>query len=411
MMPVSKGDKIKIYRIIGRLVVGGPAIHAINLNLGMNSNRFESVLVCGIENPGEHSLIDDAHSRGLKPLVIPEVVSEANLKPRDIKALLKLYRLFRREQPHIVHTHTAKAGFIGRLAACLARVPIVVHTYHGHILHGYYSPFKSWILRRMERILSCLTDRLIAVSGQVKSDLICYHVAPPEKIVVIPLGLELKPFVDCDAHGGAFRNELGLNNGHRLVGIVGRMVPVKNHRLFLDAAASVAAEEPVARFVVVGDGPLRQDMEQHALALGIGDRVLFTGWRRDMPKIYADLDVLVVSSNNEGTPVSAIEAMAARCPVVATRVGGVPDLVRDGETGYLVPAEDAEALSAAILRILEDPQTASRMAKTARAIAVQRFNTDRLIADIERLYVDLLKEKQLQLASARRFWEGARFKS
>ncbi len=397
MMPVSKGDKIKIYRIIGRLVVGGPAIHAINLNLGMNSNRFESLLVCGIENPGEHSLIDDAHSRGLKPLVIPEVVSEANLKPRDIKALLKLYRLFRREQPHIVHTHTAKAGFIGRLAACLARVPIVVHTYHGHILHGYYSPFKSWILRRMERILSCLTDRLIAVSEQVKSDLISYHVAPPEKIVVIPLGLELKPFVDCDAYGGAFRNELALNHGNRLVGIVGRMVPVKNHRLFLDAAASVAAEEPVARFVVVGDGPLRQDMEQHALALGIGDRVIFTGWRQDMSKIYADLDVLVVSSINEGTPVSAIEAMAAGCPVVATRVGGIPDLVRDGETGYLVPAGDVQALSRGILRLLEDRQTASRMAKSAQAMVLERFNTGRLIADIEQLYLNLLQEKQLQL--------------
>ena len=395
--PPSGESKIKVLRIISRLIIGGPPIHVINLNLGLDSHGFESLLVCGSENLGECSILDDAYSKGLRPIVIPEIVTEATVKPRDLTALLKIYRLIRKQRPHIVHTHTAKAGFLGRLAACLAGVPIVVHTYHGHILHGYYSPLKSSILRRMERALSYLTDCIIAVSDEVKSDLISYHVSPPEKIVVIPLGLELKPFLDCGAYRGAFRNEFGLNNGHKLIGIVGRIVPVKNHQLFLEAAASIAAKDTEARFVIVGDGPLQQDIEQHAIGLGIGNRVIFTSWRQDMPKIYADLDVLVVSSINEGTPVSAIEAMAACCPVVATRVGGVPDLVRDGETGYLVPAGDAKALSAAILRILEDPQTANRMAKIARGIAVQRFNTGRLIADIERLYLDLLKEKQLQL--------------
>jgi glycosyltransferase involved in cell wall biosynthesis len=304
----------------------------------------------------------------------------------------------RRERPHIVHTHTAKAGFVGRLAARLAGVPVVVHTYHGHVLHSYYSPAKTRLLRRMERGLAALTDRIVAVSEQVKRDLMEYRVAGAEKIGVIPLGFDLKPFLDSAMHRGGFRRELGLNNGGPLVGIVGRIFPIKNHVLFLDAAARIAAGEKEARFVVVGDGTLRRQMEQHANALGIADRVIFTGWRRDLPRIYADLDVLVVSSNNEGTPVSAIEAMASGCPVVATRVGGLPDLIDEGETGCLVPRGDAPALAAAVLRLLRDRESARRIGETARARVAERFTAERLVADIERVYTGLLAEKGIATA-------------
>jgi glycosyltransferase involved in cell wall biosynthesis len=379
--------------VIARLNIGGPAIHVINLTTGLDPARFESVLVTGLENPGEGSLLDLAVERGIQPVVIPEIVAEATLKPRDLKALVALYRLLRRERPHIVHTHTAKAGFVGRLAAWLVGVPVVVHTYHGHVLHSYYSPRKTWLLRRMERVLGSLTDRIIAVSEQVKRDLVDYRVANPEKIGIIALGFELKPFLDGAVHRGSFRRELGVSNGAPLVGIVGRIFPIKNHRLFLDAAARIAAEEKAARFVVVGDGALRRQMEEHANGLGIADRVIFTGWRRDLPRIYADLDVLVVSSNNEGTPVSAIEAMASGCPVVATRVGGLPDLIDDGETGYLVPREDAHALGAAVMGLLRNHETARRIGETARARVAERFTTERLAADMERLYSDLLLQK------------------
>jgi glycosyltransferase involved in cell wall biosynthesis len=379
--------------VIARLNVGGPAIHVINLNTGLDPARFESILVTGIENPGEGSLLDLAVEHGIQPVVIPEIVAEATLKPRDLKALVALYRLLRRERPHIVHTHTAKAGFVGRLAARLAGVPVIVHTYHGHVLHSYYAPRTTWLLRRMERVLGLLTHRIVAVSEQVKRDLADYRVANPEKISVIPLGFELKPFLDSAIHRGSFRRELGVSNGAPLVGIVGRIFPIKNHRLFLDAAARVAAEEKAARFVIVGDGALRRQMEGHANGLGIADRVTFTGWRRDLPRIYADLDVLVVSSNNEGTPVSAIEAMASGCPVVATRVGGLPDLIDDGETGYLVPPGDADALGAAVIRLLRNHEAARRIGESARARVSERFTIERLVADTEGLYAGLLAKR------------------
>ena len=393
-MSVTPG-KVKILRVIARMNVGGPAIHVVNLTAGLDPARFHSILVTGTENPGEGSLLDLALARGIEPVVIPEIVGQATLKPRDWRALVALYRLMRRERPHIVHTHAAKPGVLGRLAARLAGVPVVVHTFHGHILHGYYGPVMTWLLRWMEHLLARRTDRIVAVSEQVKQDLVRYGVALPEKISVIPLGFDLQPFLDSGEHRGALYQELGLTNGARLIGIVGRIFPIKNHRLFLEAAARVAGEERSARFVVVGDGVLRPEMEARARELGIADRVTFTGWRRDLPHIYPDLDVLVVSSKNEGTPVSAIEAMASACPVVATRVGGLPDLIEDGETGHLVPPEDAPALAAAILRVLGEPEAARRMAEVARERVGRRFRAERLIGDMERLYAELLVEKRV----------------
>jgi lipopolysaccharide/colanic/teichoic acid biosynthesis glycosyltransferase len=252
----------------------------------------------------------------------------------------------------------------------------------------------SWLLRRMERMLAHLSDRIIAVSEQVKQDLVRYGVAPSEKISVIPLGLELDPFLESGVHRGAVRRELGVPSDAPLVGIVGRIFPIKNHRLFLEAAALVAAKEPRARFVVVGDGTLRADMEAVARQLGIGERTIFTGWRRDLPRVYADLDVLVVSSDNEGTPVSAIEAMASGCPVVATRVGGLPDLIEDGEVGHLVAARDAEAMAGAILGLLRDADRARRMGQSARAHVGDRYRAERLCRDIEALYTELLAPRR-----------------
>lgn len=381
---------IKVLRVIARLNIGGPAMHVVLLTAGLDCKRFASILVSGRENPGEGSLLDYALAHDVHPIILPEMVGDFHLGPRELKAVLALYHLMRRERPDVVHTHTAKAGFVGRLAARCARVPVVVHTFHGHVLHSYYSPLKTYALRRMEQLLARITDRIIAVSDQVKGDLVAYGVAAAERIQVVPLGLELEPFWRRATSPGAFRRELGLNGEARLVGIVGRLFPIKNHRLFLEAAVLVARQEAWARFVVVGDGVLRPELERYAQELGLGERVIFTGWRRDLPHIYADLSVLAVTSDNEGTPVSAIEAMAAGCPVVATRVGGLSDLIRHEETGYLVPPGDASAVATAILRLLRDPATARRLGLTAQTMVRERFAVQRLIGDMERLYLDLL---------------------
>jgi len=396
-------DRIKILRIIGRLNVGGPAIHVVNLTAGLDTHRYQSLLVAGSENEAEGSMLDFALSQGVKPTVIAEIVTAFSLAPRDGKALWKLYGVMRKERPHIVHTHTAKAGFLGRLAARMAGVPVVVHTFHGHVLHGYYGPAKNELLRRVEQSLAWITDRLVTVSEQVKNDLVGYGIAKAEKISVVPLGFDLDPFLNSHTQRGEFRREMGLSDEHKLVGIVGRIFPIKNHALFLESAARIAAQEPAARFVVVGDGVFRPNLENQARELGITDRVLFTGWRRDLPRICADLNVLVVSSDNEGTPVSAIEAMASSCPVVATRVGGLPDLIEDQKTGRLVPPRDAEALASAVLDLLNNTQTACELGQNAMAAVRQRFTVQRLLGDMDHLYTELLEEKAIDIPATERF--------
>jgi glycosyltransferase involved in cell wall biosynthesis len=334
-----------------------------------------------------------AESRGITPIVVPDMRGQAALKPGDVRALRQILAVIRDVRPHIVHTHTAKAGFLGRAAARLGGVPIVVHTYHGHVLSGYYGPLMNQALRRMEQALAWTTDRLVAVSDRVRDDLVRFGVARHDRITVIPLGLDLAPFLEADRLRGEFRAEIGLPAGTPLVGIVGRIFPIKNHRLFLDAAARVGARHGDARFVVVGDGSLRPEIERRAIELGIGARVIFTGWRQDLARICADLDLLVVSSDNEGTPVSAIEAMAAGRPVVATRVGGLVDLIEDGRTGRLVPPRDPAALAEAMGALIDDPAARAAMGEVARRSAAERFRAERLVEDVERLYDELVAER------------------
>ena len=390
---IRPGERIRVLRIIARLNVGGPALHVSLLTSMLDPSRFESRLVTGSENPGEGSMLYYAESRGVTPVVVPDMLGQAALRPGDVKALRQILAVIRDFRPHIVHTHTAKAGLLGRAAARLGGVPIVVHTYHGHVLSGYYGPVMNQALRRMEQALAWATDRLVAVSGQVRDDLVRFGVARRDRIAVIPLGLDLAPFLEADRLRGEFRAELGLPAGAPLVGIVGRIFPIKNHRLFIDAAARVAATRGDARFVVVGDGSLRPEIEKRAIERGIGGRVIFTGWRQNLARICADLDLLVVSSDNEGTPVSAIEAMAAGRPVVATRVGGLVDLIEESRTGRLVPPRDPAALAQAIGSLLDDPAARAAMGEAARRSAGERFRAERLVADVERLYDDLLAQR------------------
>ena len=377
---------IRVLRILSRLNIGGPAIHVALLSRPSSSDRVESLLVAGRENPGEGTMIDFVRSQGVEPILIPELVADSFIGPRDLLALWKLVRLIRQFRPDIVDTHMAKAGFLGRIAGALTGVPVRIHTFHGHVLQGYYSGTKNTIFRRVEQALARLSTRIIAVSDRVKLDLIEYGVAPPEKIDVIPLGLELSPFLNSGTLRGSFKRELGLPESALLVGIVSRIFAIKNHALFVDAAARVTKEVPDARFVVVGDGALRADTEERARRLGLDGRVIFTGWRRDLPAIYADMAALVISSNNEGTPFSAIEAMAASVPVVGTRVGGMPDLIREGTTGILVPPRDADAMSAALISLLRDSDRRRRMGDAARVDVETRFDVARMLAETQALY-------------------------
>jgi glycosyltransferase involved in cell wall biosynthesis len=384
--------RVRVLRVIARLNVGGPALHATLLTERLDPDRYDSLLVTGEEDPSEGNYLA-LHGRRLERLVPLSALGREINGPRDATALVALVRLMRRERPMIVHTHTAKAGALGRLAAWLAGVPVVVHTYHGHVFRGYFSPAKTRFFVAVERWLARRTDRLLSVSPQVRRELLELGIGTPEQLVVLPLGLDLDPFLNGGA-GGVLRRELGIEPAAPVVTIVARLVNIKAHEVFFEAASIVSARRPDARFVVVGDGERRAELEALVERLALGRAVRFLGWRGDLPAIYRDADVVALTSRNEGSPVSLIEAMAAGRPVVATRVGGVPDLVEDGVNGYLVEPDQPAAMAEGLLALLEDPGRREAFGNAGRKRVYPAFAADRLVRDIDALYSALLEEKR-----------------
>lgn len=382
---------IRVMRIIARLNIGGPAIHVILLTARLRPPEFESTLVCGTVGAREGDMSYLAEAQGVEPVVVAELGRE--LSPlRDLVTLVKLWRLMRRLRPDVVHTHTAKAGFVGRLAGRLARVPVCVHTFHGHVFQGYFGPRKTRLFLWLERWAARITDKLITISPGLKDELVnAYRIAPAGKFTIVPLGLDLAPFAATPRHDGHFRAEFGIPVDVPLIGVVGRLVPIKQHELFLAMAARLREDVPGARFAVIGDGERRAELEALADVLGLGGCVTFTGWQRDLRAAYSDMDVLVISSLNEGTPVSVIEALAAGVPVVATAVGGLPDLLEHGRYGRLVPPDDAAGLAAAVRAALDED--AAGRASVQGAI-LDQYGMERLAGDLAALYRGLLAAKR-----------------
>lgn len=383
---------VKIVRIIARLNVGGPAIHVTLLTARLGPPEFSSLLVAGTVPPGEGDMGYYAARHGVEPAILPGLSREVS-PLADLKVLWQLVRLLRRERPDIVHTHTAKAGFVGRLAARLAGVPVIVHTFHGHVLSGYFGRRKEALFRRLEQFCARRSTCLLTVSEQVRSELLAKGVGTPEQHRVMELGLDLAPFAAAARRGGALRDELGLDRDTPLIGFCGRLVPIKNPALMLRAFARLRADLPTAHLAVVGDGELRGELEALAAELGVSDSVHFVGWRDELPPLVADLDVMALSSLNEGTPVALIEAAAAGVPAVATRVGGVGDLV-DQSTGWLVPSGDEAALAGALAAALSHRDEADARGRAARERALERFSIDRLVTDLAALYRELLDRRR-----------------
>lgn len=386
--------RVRVLLVITRLNVGGPAAHAVLLAERMDPARYETRLVTGTEDADEGNYLALHGKSRERVLVLPDLGRP--IRPAaDFRAVVRLARLIRRFRPHIVHTHTAKAGALGRAAALLAGVsaPALVHTFHGHVFRGYFTAARARAFLTVERWLAGRTDRLLAVSPTVRRELLSLGIGRPERMTVMPLGLDLAPFLHADVARGRFRAELGVPEATPLVGIVARLVPIKAHEVFVAGARALAARVRSACFVVVGDGERRSELEALARGAGLTDRIRFVGWRRDLDRVYADLDVVVLTSRNEGSPVALIEAMAAGRAVVATRVGGVPDLVEDRVTGSLVPPDDAGALALAIEALLADPSRRARLGAAARQRVHPAYGAERLLADMDRLYTDVLRVK------------------
>jgi len=378
--------RIRVLRVITRLNVGGPAIHAALLSTRLDPERFETLLVAGTESSSEGSMLDLGRLQA--PLAlrrVPSLGREISTLD-DVRAFAALTGIVRTFRPDIVHTHLAKAGTLGRLAARAAGVRTVVHTYHGTVFRGYFGPAKSRAFLEIERGLARLTTRIVAITPGQRRDLLALGIGNERKVVEIPLGLELTPFLSPPDRRDA-RARLGLPEDAPVVAIVARLVPVKDIGLFLRAIAQLAA--PVIA-LIVGDGEERAALEAESAALGLGSRCRFLGWQSDVRIIYAAADIVALTSRNEGSPVSIIEAMAAGSAVVCTSVGGVPDVVTSGVNGVLVPANDPGGLASAFRALLDDSSHRARLGAEARRTVYPRYDVQRLVAEISRLYVSLV---------------------
>ena len=383
------GGPVRVARVISRLNIGGPAIQAITLTRRLEPLGYETLLIRGSESVHEGSMEYLAEELGVRPLRIGQMGRE--LGPGDGAALARLVRELRRFRPDIVHTHGAKAGTLGRLAALAlgpGRPRATVHTFHGHSLTGYFGSRKAALFLQIERLLARRTSRLIAVSDEVRADLVRLGVAPAERFEVIRLGLDLSRF-DADAatrRAGRerMRAALGIPAGARVVTLVARLVPIKRVDRFLAVAAELAPLEDVW-FVIAGDGELRAALQATPLPRGLRERIVWAGFQRDVPAVCFASDVVALTSDNEGTPVSLIEAQAAGVPVVSTRVGGATTVVASS-SGALVDPGDVRGFADAVRARLERPVAT----EPARRRVLETFSLDRLVGDVDDLYRRLL---------------------
>lgn len=394
-------DTIPVVRVITRLNIGGPSIQATRLSSALDRLGFTTTLIHGrlgegegdmsyLIEPGTTAIYLDALRRPLSPLA-------------DARAWWRLYREIKRARPSIVHTHMAKAGMLGRVAAAAYNLTRgaaprarVIHTYHGHVLEGYFSPLMTHVFISLERLLAGLSDAIVAISPAIERELRDnFRIGRAAQYRVVPLGFDLSSFaaVDAGMRAGA-RRELDLPAEAEVVSTVGRLTAIKQHDLFLEAIGAAARSRPHLVALIAGDGELRGDLERYAARIGVADRVRFLGWRRDLATIYAATDVFLLTSRNEGTPVALIEAMASGVPGVSTDVGGVKDVINSDAVGARVPDGDAAGLAAALVRYLSDRESRHAAGQRARAAVVDRYSLDRLVRDIATLYSDLLKDAQ-----------------
>ena len=385
--------KIKIVRVITRLV-SGPAWHCIYLTKHLNNERFESVLVVGQPEPGEHDMLKEATEHGIQTLKISGLAREITFL-KDLKSFIKLYCLLRKEKPDIVHTHTAKAGVLARLAAKLTGVPIIVHTYHGHIFEGYFGGLMTKLIILVEQLLARLSSKIIAISPSQKEELARFLMIDrkqKDKITVIPLGFEFDKF---ERNGQTtLRKKYKIGKNTKCIGIVGRLVPIKNHSMFLEAVERIVYKNPDidAKFFIIGDGQLRTALESRIKEKGLEDYAIITGWLKDLEKVYPDLDATVVTSNNEGTPVSIIESIVSGCPVISTAVGGVTDIIEHGKTGILIEPGNTEQLVYYLEKVINEEDFFKDKTLKAKKDFIQNYSVENLVSNLSDVYTSLLNE-------------------
>ncbi len=414
-MNCVENKKIKIVRIIARLNVGGPARHVVWLTKELQTNEFESVLLTGRVPEGEEDMSYFAAENAVEPVFIEQMSRE--LSPKDIVSLWKIYRELKREKPDIIHTHTAKAGTVGRIAGFFyrwltwrtligkPRCVKTVHTFHGHVFHSYYGNLKTKIFLFIEKMLARFaTDKIVVISRQQFEEIHeRFGIGKKEQFEIIPLGIDLQPFAGWRARQNILPQEVGARNDEILVGLVGRLTEVKNHSLFLKVAKIYGEKSnaPKLKFIIVGDGHLKEKLEREAETLGVKDSIVFLGNRPDADVFYAGLNIVALTSLNEGTPLSLIEAMANEKAVIATDVGGVLNLLgkvveqRDGfqicERGISSASGDAEGFYNGMLYLANNAKMREILGRRGKNFVATQYSKDRLVSDVKKLYRQLIE--------------------
>jgi len=376
--------------------MGGSAQNTL-LSCSELSGKYEIILVHGLSyesrmNESERQIvnsgIEKARSKGVKVISLPAMVR--SIRPlKDFKALLLLVWLIFKEKPDIIHTHSSKAGILGRLAAKIARVPHIIHTPHGHVFYGHFGRLASWVFLWAEKFLSKITNRMVALTDGEKDDYINLSVCPAEKLIKIHSGVDVKQFMHSNGNGVKKRRSLGLDQNGMVIGFVGWLLPIKGPEYLLKAMDHIWSKHPDTSLVMVGKGDLDLELRAEALRKNVNGKVKFLGWREDIDEIMPLFNMLVQPSLNEGMGRVLVEAMAAGKPVVASRVGGIPDLVQHGKTGYLVPPADEKALADGIQKLLDNPERAKLMGKRGRALC-ERFSLEAMIEKLDDLYSHLM---------------------
>lgn len=382
---------IKILNIITRLNIAGGSYHVIEISRLFNDADYSSTILYGNVEPDEKDMLYLARQYHLPLINIPSM--GRSISPwQDIRMLFKVYRTIKALKPDIVHTHTAKAGFAGRIAARLAGVPVILHTFHGNNFSGYFGWTMTQVSLNIERFLARLSTRIIAISEQQRQALLDYKICPDKKISIIPLGFDFERIRYSEADKGMFKTAYNIPPDKKIVSFVGRITAIKNPFFFLEIAKAVLEKNNNVVFTFVGDGELTEKLKAEVQAAQLSSQIVFTGFIYDLKPLYADMDVLLLTSLNEGTPVAIIEAMVNRIPVVSSRVGGIPNMIVQGESGFMFPLSEKQAFISTLLSILDKPEDYRGMVEKAYREVCAKFNSQSLKANLESLFKELLPQ-------------------
>jgi len=396
-------EKIRVLHIITRFDKGGSAQNTFLTLLGLKKQNFQPSIVAGLslESEMKHEEVKENEKdiqrlelEGIEFIRCPFLVRRIAII-KDLKAFFDIRRILKKNKPSIVHTHTSKAGLLGRLAAKLAQIPVIVHTPHGHVFFGYFGPFKTKIFIILEKLASLITDRIVALSEREKQDSARFKIANEDKFVVIHSGVELDRFKELtSSEKQNFKKELGIPENSLIVGTVGRLEPVKGPEFLIKAAKYIISKYPNTFFIFTGEGYLRENLEEQAFELGVENNFIFLGWRADVTKIISIYDVFVLPSLNEGMGRVLVEAMALGKPIVASNVGGITDLVAHGKNGFLVPTKNPKDLAKYIQILLEDTEKREKMGQAGKGMAV-KFSDEIMVESILNMYNELLTKKNI----------------